>query len=168
MNYTKEQLLEMFSRLPEPVQRMMYDVDVVKKIREIGTKHKVSIDGQGVLAEEIGYVMVGASQAKDFPLSLSQRLQLPSDEAKLLAEEINKDIFTPFRQELMKHTNHPDHPKTETNGEALKEGGAPKETAEKVFDDRLSKLFRLPTPEDIKKATTRPDGTADPYREGLE
>lgn len=164
MPYTKQQLLEMFARLPEPVQRLMYDVDVVKKIRDIGTKHKIHVDGLGDLAEEIGYVMVGANQAKDFALTIGQRLKLSQTEANPLAEEINREVFLPFREELMKHTSHPGHPMTDGGG-GMPKPEAPKETAEKVFDDRLSKLFRLPTEDDVKKATTRPDGTPDPYRE---
>ncbi len=102
MAYTKEQLLEMYRKLPHDLQDAIFSVDTAEAIRAIGEKNKLMIDKIGELADETGLVMLGLSSPSQFIPHLSERLGVSRELAKTIGQEINEKIFLAIRESLKK------------------------------------------------------------------
>ena len=101
-DYTNEQLLEMYHKLPKDVQEAILSVDTSEAIREIGEKHKLMIDKMGDLADETGLVMLGLTHPSQYVSHLIERLGINQETAQEITEEINNKIFFPIRESLRK------------------------------------------------------------------
>ena len=115
-NYTNEQIMEMYRKLPKDVQEAIISVDTSEIIKEIGEKHKLMIDKAGELADETGLVMLGITHPSQYISNLAERLEVNKELAKEIAEEINSKIFFPIRENLRKIHK----------AEAAPEGGEPR------------------------------------------
>ncbi len=102
MAYTKEQLLEMYRKLPHDLQDAIFSVDTAEAIRAIGEKNKLMIDKIGELADETGLVMLGLSSPSQFIPHLSERLGVSRELAGTISQEINEKIFLLIRESLKK------------------------------------------------------------------
>ncbi len=100
--YTNEQLIEMYHKLPKDVQEAIISVDTAEAIRAIGEKHKLMIDKIGELADETGLVMLGITQAGQYVPHLIERLEVSQEIAQEITEEINTKILFPIRDSLRK------------------------------------------------------------------
>ena len=100
--YTNEQLLEMYHKLPKDVQEAILSVDTSEAIREIGEKHKLMIDKIGDLADETGLVMLGITRPGQYVSHLIERLEIDQETAQEITEEVNNRILFPIRDSLRK------------------------------------------------------------------
>ncbi len=100
--YTNEQLIEMYHKLPKDVQEAILSVDTSEAIREIGEKHKLMIDKMGDLADETGLVMLGIIHPGQYVSHLIERLGINQETAQEIAEEVNNRILFPIRDSLRK------------------------------------------------------------------
>ena len=102
MQYTQPQLRELYSKLPQDLKDAIFGVDAADAIESIGKKYSLLIDKIGILAEEIGSVMLGLTHPKDFISNLAKRLQVDQITAKSVARDVNEQIFKKVRESLMK------------------------------------------------------------------
>jgi hypothetical protein len=100
--YTNEQLIEMYHKLPKDVQEAILSVDTSEAIREIGEKHKLMIDKMGDLADETGLVMLGITHSGQYISHLIERLGIDQETAQEITEEVNNRILFPIRDSLRK------------------------------------------------------------------
>ena len=91
---------EAFQKLPADVQTAIYSVETSRAIEQIADKHYLLIDKMGLLAEEVGLVMLGATHPKDFIRNLSDKLGIDRETAKKIAEDVNQQIFAKVRESL--------------------------------------------------------------------
>ncbi len=101
-DYTNEQLIEMYHKLPKDVQEAILSVDTSNTIREIGEKHKLMIDKIGDLADETGLVMLGLTHPGQYVSHLIERLGIDREAAQEITEEVNNRILFPIRDSLRK------------------------------------------------------------------
>ena len=93
---------ESFQKLPADVKTAIYSVETSRAIEQIADTHHLLIDKMGMLAEEVGLVMLGATHPKDFIRNLSDKLGVDRETAKKIADDVNQHIFAKVRESLRK------------------------------------------------------------------
>jgi len=78
----------------------MTGVSTAEVIYSVGQKHGLNVEQIGLLAEEVGFIMLGMVGASDFITNLQTLLDIPQEKAGEIAQEINHKIFLPIREEL--------------------------------------------------------------------
>ena len=102
--YTPEEIEQRFARLPEPLKDEMMSVENSERIFEAGKKFGLTIEQIGFLAEEAGYVVLGLTHPNNFVQRLKDHLRVDEEKAKIIAREINHQVFFPLR-EMLKNTH---------------------------------------------------------------
>ena len=104
-NFTDQQIAQMYDNLPEDLKDAIFSVDTTSLVNMIGKKHGLAIDKIGDLANETGMVMLGVTHPNDFIGNLTDRLDVDKEKARIIAQEINEQIFKPVRESLRKIHN---------------------------------------------------------------
>ena len=102
MDYSEEQIKSLFEKLPEDVRAAITSVGVANLLHEIGEKYRLHLDKIDELFDETTLVMLGLTHPDKYLSRLKERLEIPEDMARDLAEEINNQIFLPIRESLKK------------------------------------------------------------------
>lgn len=173
MEYTDEQILEMYKKLPEDLRNAIFSVEMTEAVKKIGEKYQLAIDKIGALGNETGMVMLGVTHSRDFIVNLGNRLNVDKETARKIADEINTQIFSKVRESLKKIHG----------GEEVKEGVEKEEILKEIEKPEMPEIlqgmheptkpessFELKTKEDIfrmpPEESKYPQG--DPYREPIE
>ena len=104
-NFTAEQIEEIYKTLPDDLKRAFFSANKDKIVESIGRKHSLAIDKIGDLANETGMVMLGVTHPNEFIANLADRLEVDKEKARIIAQEINEQIFKPVRESLRKIHN---------------------------------------------------------------
>ena len=105
--YTKEQLLELYEKLPEELKEAIFSEETADNIYNISTKNKIEEDKISEIAKYVGFVLFGILPAENFQEILGKELEIGKEAAENIAKEINQLIFhpvKPFLQQLYKET----------------------------------------------------------------
>ena len=94
--------MERYRDLPEDIQQALFSSATSDAILAIGKKNELAIDKIGELVDETGLVMLGITPPSDYVKNLVNRLSVPQEKAKAIAEEINQKVFQPVRESLKK------------------------------------------------------------------
>lgn len=105
MPYTKEQLKERYENLPEDVKTVFDSVEMLDAISDISEQFNLHVDQQGILADEIGQVLLGITRPNDFLGHLQTRMKVPIETAGEIVKIANEKIFFPIRFSLEKMAN---------------------------------------------------------------
>ena len=166
MDYTREQLKEIFKGLPEDLREAIVSFETVDAVNEIGDKYDLHIDQVGTLGDEVGRVMIGVSSFKDFTVRLKEKLNIDSEKAQTIAHDVNVNIFLKIREILKKNqlndilADAPEVPANEIPQTS------PKPTTESLFDQKMGALYNLPKEDvEIKEGKKEEKRPFDPYRE---
>lgn len=100
MEYTKQQLLEKYKKLPPALQNAMGSEAYVNAIRDIATKHVLSKEQTRKVTETVGYVILGVVEAEDLVHTLKKELNTDDEAVNGVAKELNEKIFIPIREAL--------------------------------------------------------------------
>ncbi len=152
MTYTIEQIREVFRNLPEEVKEAYSSVETTNAILEIREKYHLHIDQGGILAQEIGYVILGFTKPADFIGILVNKLHVTQAVATGITKDINEKIFNPIKESLKQIHN------LENTGNEPLVKTKPTDS-DTIFDSKLKGLFSNSIP-----ATNK---AADPYHEGI-
>lgn len=164
MDYTNEQLREVYNKIPENIRAVISSDDTDEKIFNISQKYDLHIDTAGGLGKVTLMLMLGLLKPKDFIPELIKRLKLDQETANKVAQEVNEQIFKPIRESLKKiHGLDGGKPLVE-EVRAGEEGKNPPATTQ--FDDRLNKYLSPNKASDANLPPPRPY-TQDPYREAV-
>ena len=96
------QLEKLYEQLPQNVQEAISSVAVAEKIQQIATKNGLHIDEAGIVSDEATMVMLGIEHPNDFVDGLKNKLKLPQEKIVALAKDVDKEIFEPIKESLMK------------------------------------------------------------------
>jgi hypothetical protein len=99
-NYTQQQLLERYRKLPGDLKEAIFSVETAEIIQKISKKYGLHIDKMGELASETGLVMLGITHPRDFISNISSRLEISREKATEIAKDINNEIFSKVRENL--------------------------------------------------------------------
>lgn len=204
MPYTKAELYEKFENLPDEIQEAFLSVNTYETIKKIVDQHNLHVDQAGQLSQEIGYVMLGVTRPEVFLSQIAEKVGVPMETAGEIVKEINSSIFFPIRTALQGLNNggtsiyrsdrapmvenfspagsvsqqnipKPETPLQNPNNNAIIMGNIPiKNPDQRIFDEKMGKLFRLPKEEvdlgGINGQSGRQSNTnkvSDPYKEPI-
>lgn len=91
-----------FKHLPTPVQDAMTAPETANSVGEIAKRHALDDRATGILADEIGWIMLGAKHLQEISLSLERKLGIDTNRANAIAQDTEREIFAPI-QELIRH-----------------------------------------------------------------
>lgn len=95
-----EALRQKIKNLPQKVRDAYFSVDVDDVIEKIGQEHNLHIDKIGELAAETGRVMLGTTHPSEYVTNLKDTLDVDSEKARAIAEDVNERVFKSIREEL--------------------------------------------------------------------
>jgi len=104
-DYTEEQIGQMYDNLPEDLKEAIFSVDMSEIVEKIGKENQLNIEQVGNLANETGMVMLGVTHPNEFIANLADRLEVDKERARVMAGEINEQIFKPVRESIRKIHN---------------------------------------------------------------
>lgn len=150
---------ERFAELPEAVQRAVTDASVEEKLRKLSSKYKLHLDQWVLLENEIMLTLLGLESPSDMAKNVAKEVQIESDVAQKIVNDIALQIFKPIREQM--------------------QGVLDRKVLErKVVDVPTQKDTSPPTPEKTTPSDTsayksgessseRRDVQEDPYRESI-
>src|SRR3989344_1876716 len=96
----QQEVVRRYENLSDELKRAMMSVSSAEIIYEVGRKHGLDVEKIGILAEEVGYIMLGMVPPSGFISDLKDLLEIEENKAKEIAQEINHKIFLPIREEM--------------------------------------------------------------------
>jgi hypothetical protein len=101
-NISLEQMQKRISELTPTVRNLLFSPETTKIIMAIGQRARLMVDKVGDLSEEISLVIMGFVSTKDFVNNLTTKLEIDPADAKQIAADVNEQIFSKIREEMMK------------------------------------------------------------------
>lgn len=100
-DYSKEQLHQLYTDLPEDLQEAIYSEQNARNIQEICAKNSVTDDDLIYeITKNTGYVLLGLLSPNDLLSVLENELKLKQKTAEQVATGITRFIFFPVRVSL--------------------------------------------------------------------
>lgn len=90
-----------FDLLPTELQEVITSSDYQTKLFEIAKKYKLTYDKLGQLELETTMVLLGMTPPDEFKLDISEQLKVDDATINNIVKDLNDQIFTPIRQQLM-------------------------------------------------------------------
>ena len=104
-NFTSEQIQEQFNKLPVEVQTIVESPEVRDKIQALSRRHSLMIDQTGELMDEVGLILLGLERSSTFVENISGRLNITSEKALMIAQDVNHDIFDSIKEYMKESEN---------------------------------------------------------------
>ncbi|MCR4283995.1 MAG: hypothetical protein NUV64_01585 [Parcubacteria group bacterium] len=121
-NQYNSKLMDKYKDLPGDVREAIFSVDSTEIIQDISKKNNLTIDKMSELADEIGLLMIGVTEPKDFMPNISRRLGVDKKTAHDITAEVNDRIFSKIRESLKRIHNIKDEEDSEKDtAESLKQ-----------------------------------------------
>jgi hypothetical protein len=101
-NYTQQELEERLYKLPEVLKDFMFSMETAEMVSEIGRSNGLDFAKTGILAKEIGYIILGVASPRNFTQQLMEELGISMEQARKIAGDVNHKVFYPLREALKK------------------------------------------------------------------
>jgi len=98
--YTKEQLQQLYKKLPQELQEAIFSVETADHIWNICERY--DLDKISTVAKRVGNVLVGVLPPDELQETLEKELEIDSETAKKITRDINRFIFYPVKPFLEK------------------------------------------------------------------
>jgi len=125
---------EQFLKLPKEVRSAITDTNLIQKTKDLATKYSLHIDQLGSLQNEIVFVMIGLEPSSVFVENIINELKIDTEQANLIANDVNETIFKPIRTYLREW---------EENAEKEAEKNTTENIAEAKTNKSISDLERI-------------------------
>jgi len=101
IEYSQEQLRELYQNLPKELQDALYSQENAKKINEICKKNNIT-DEKAVfdVAKITGYVLFGLLSPDNLETLFENDLKIEKNASEIVASEITKHVFMPIKNIL--------------------------------------------------------------------
>lgn len=96
--YTQEEMWKIYEKLPEQLKGAVFSAENADYALSVCERYEISECSQ--LASLIGLVLMGVMLPRNFESALVKDLGLDSDTAQRVAQEVNRLIFYPVKQQL--------------------------------------------------------------------
>jgi len=95
----QEKVKKIYNRYPQAIKEALFSFENSTIIRETAAKFKID---ENILAQEVGFVLLGATEPNEMIKRWQRIFSLSSYQAGALFREINRYIFFPLRREIVK------------------------------------------------------------------
>lgn len=101
LEYSKDQLRELYSSLPKKLQDALFSEQNGKNIKEICEKNNVS-DNDKIwdVNKYVGYVLFGLLPPDNLSKALREELSIKKEDAEKISEQISRFVFFPLKEIL--------------------------------------------------------------------
>jgi hypothetical protein len=97
MQNIQDIIKERYTQIPPELQQAIASVDLPSKFEAISKKYSLRIDQSGELQTETALIMLGLKPGSDFIKNLTENAELKKEQAQLIADEVNAEIFGKIR-----------------------------------------------------------------------
>lgn len=102
MTETFQERYLIFLRLPQDLQRVLFDMETVNAVIQIGQKNNLNDDQRWWASHTIGMILLSEVNIVNFVKTLQEKCQLDETLARQLARDINQAIFLSVKESLKK------------------------------------------------------------------
>lgn len=101
LEYSQDQLRELYSSLPQKLQDALYSEQNGKNIKEICEKNNIS-DNDKIwdINKYVGYVLFGLLPPDSLSNALREELSIKKENAEKISEQISRFVFLPLKDIL--------------------------------------------------------------------
>ena len=99
--YAKDQFWKLYKNISQELKDALFAEETGNNIHDVCERNKI-MEKLGDIVDLVGQVLVGVLPPEDFQETLENELELETDIAKKVAQEISRFIFYPVRTELEK------------------------------------------------------------------
>jgi|GEM_PF-3157496 len=104
---TEQQTATKLAMLPQEIRDLLASPETLDIIDAIGKKHALTRVESGLLAQVTSALIIGTLKPADFLAALMDYLSIPREKAALIAQDLNGDIFSHFKESLKTiHAGH--------------------------------------------------------------
>lgn len=98
--YTKQELWDVYEKLPEDLQQAIFSVEVAEHINNTCERSNVSNNKVSQVAKFTGRVLMGLLTPEEFKIRLKEEVKLSEPAVKNVFRGINRLVFMPVRETL--------------------------------------------------------------------
>ncbi|MFA6601463.1 MAG: hypothetical protein WCT02_01190 [Candidatus Paceibacterota bacterium] len=106
-DFTPQEIQDQFDKLPPALQEAISSPEINEEIIGIGKRYGLPIDQIGELVDQVGLVMLGLARSTSFVRDTARRLSLREKDARAIAEDINKEVFSVMKTRMREATEAP-------------------------------------------------------------
>jgi len=99
-NETEKIIEEYISKSPEAIREFMVNGDWKNNTNIIADRFKFTEENKNDLINEIIFVLIGMEPKSDFVENITRELEIDSNMAGWVAEDVNKNIFSQVEKEI--------------------------------------------------------------------
>ncbi len=99
-NYTKEQLWQIYIKLPQDIKEILTSKECAEIIEKILIEYELLDKRGGQISDLIRNVLYGLLPPGEFQVSLEKEVGLDAETAKKIGQEINRFVFFPVKEAL--------------------------------------------------------------------
>lgn len=104
----EKMLQEQLATLPPVVRKAIASSELEANLRELANSHKLHVDQWEDLEHEVMLTLVGIKLPEELQQNIVSEVGVTNDVAEGLAQDINRIVFEPIREELERQLEHPD------------------------------------------------------------
>lgn len=140
---TNTTTLKSWGELPEDIRVLLTNDTTIEKIEAIGLTQGLSLIKQGFLVRICANLMKGIVEPKAFVNLLETELDIPRVTAAVIAQEINREIFSGVKESLKKLHATKSEPAHAIAPNTVIAGATPVESTKSVFEQKLNGAFQM-------------------------
>jgi hypothetical protein len=140
--YPREQLWELYESLPDDLKKALFSEKTAQTIDDICKRNNLE-EKTPLIAQQIGYVLLGLLPPDDFQKTLIEELQLDNNTAKKVSLEVSRFVFFPVKSSLeMLYKTTIEKPLISEKETVFKE--KPADTEVKAVRKKVKDVYREP------------------------
>lgn len=155
-SYIQPNTEELFDKSPESIQDIVADGKVDGATITLAEKYKIPVGKQGMLADVITYILIGALQPDDVVQALQELVEVSGEDALHIAEDLEHSILEEARISLFKKPGKEPVAKLEYQGEKSADALRKEILDTTKRESGITKDQSTPTPEQKKTSIIRP------------
>jgi len=162
--YTSDDLKTIYRSLPENLQSIILSQETSEKYDALATKFSLTEEQRKTLSNQSGLLLMGVTQPQKFVSALINGLGVEREQALLIAQELNRDIFNSVKEILsevhkQKEAGTPavvvqsipqgvmpmSSTVTPVQSTTIEQGAQPIPSVGSIFEQKLGGAFRMNT-----------------------
>lgn len=162
--YSKDDLRILYQSLPEKLQEVILAPETIDQYAEVAKKFSLNDKQHRELSNQSGLLLLGITQPQQFIVALTSKLGVTREQATLIAQELNKNVFNSVKDALKEvHQVMPESAKSETPAQkAVPEAETTAKPSTSMPNTAPAPVMAAPNPTTPPPAPATPPAQAKP------